>query len=73
MNSFQCPECGSTKVVSNLCVSTDWTVTGKASNPWSYVLQQLLCKQCDNYIPAHLGERWNDMSYKDAKRMVIKI
>jgi len=40
MSSFQCPECGATKVANNLCVSTDWSVTGEASSPWSYVLQQ---------------------------------
>ena len=50
MNSFKCPECGATEVASNLCVSTDWSVTGEASSPWSYVLQQLLCRQCDEFL-----------------------
>ena len=68
MNSFKCPECGATKVASNLCVSTDWSVSGKVSGPWSYVLQQLLCGQCDEYIPSHLGERWDGITYEEAKR-----
>ena len=68
MNSFQCPECGATKVASNLYVSTDWSVTGEVSSPWSYVLQQILCANCDEYIPSHLGERWDDISYEDAKK-----
>ena len=68
MNSFQCPECGATKVASNLCVSTDWSITGETSSPWSYVLQQILCANCDEYIPSHLGERWDDISYEDAKK-----
>ena len=68
MNKFICPECGGTKVASTLCVSTDWSVTGKASSPWSYVLQQLLCKKCDTYIPSHLGERWDGITYNEAKK-----
>ena len=68
MTSFKCPECGATEVASNLCVSTDWSTGGEATSPWSYVLQQLLCKQCDSYIPSHLGERWNDITYEKAKK-----
>ena len=67
MSSFKCPECGAKEYVSKLCVSTDWSVIGKASNPWSYVLQQLQCANCDEYIPSHLGERWDDISYRQAK------
>ena len=67
MSSFKCPECGAKEYVSELCVSTDWCVTGKASNPWSYVLQQLLCANCDEYIPSHLGKRWDNISYRQAK------
>ena len=68
MKSFKCPECGSTKVGGQLLVSTDWSTGNNASNPWSYVLQQLLCKQCDSYIPSHLGERWNGITYEEAKK-----
>lgn len=67
MNTFKCPECGLAEVASNLCVSTDWSVTGQASSPCSNVLQQIHCANCDEYIPSHLGERWNNISYKQAK------
>ena len=67
MNSFKCPECGSAEVASNLCVSTDWSTGGEATSPWSYVLQQIHCANCDEYIPSHLGERWDNISYNDAR------
>ena len=69
MKSFKCPECGATKVASNLCVSTDWSVTGEASSPWSYVLQQLLCRQCDEYIPSHLGKDGMGLHTKKQKEI----
>ena len=68
MNTFKCPECGSSKVASTLCVSPDWSITGKASSPWSYVLQQIHCDYCDQYIPSHLGERWDNITYNEAKK-----
>ena len=67
MSSFKCPECGEAKVASNLCVSTDWSTGGEATSPWSYVLQQIHCANCDKYIPSHLGERWDNMSYESAR------
>ena len=73
MNSFKCPECGSNKIGSNICVSTDWSVTGEVTTPWSFVLQQICCGNCDTYIPAHIGERWNDITYEEAKTDWIKI
>ena len=73
MNTFKCPECGSTEVASSLYVSTDWSVTGEALSPWSYVLQQIHCANCDEYIPSHLGERWNNISYEQAKEEWLTI
>ena len=69
MTSFQCPECGSIKIKSQLYVST----VPDPDDPWSSVLQQLECEGCNSYIPAHLGERWNNISYEDAKKEWIKI
>ena len=68
VKSFKCPECDSTKIRSKLCVSTDWSIGGKATSPWSYVLQQYCCANCDSYIPAHLGERWNNITFENAKK-----
>ena len=73
MTSFKCPECGATEVASNLCVSTDWSIGREASSPWSYVLQQIHCANCDEYIPSHLGERWDDISFDKAKKDWINI
>jgi len=69
MTSFQCPECGSIKIKSHLYVST----ISDPDDPWSNVLQQLECASCNFCIPAHLGERWDNISYEDAKKEWIKI
>ena len=69
MTSFQCPECGSIKIKSHLYVST----IPDPDDPWSSVLQQLECASCNSYIPAHLGERWDNISYEEAKKEWIKI
>ena len=69
MTSFQCPECGSIKIKSRLYVST----IPDPDDPWSSVLQQLECVSCNSCIPAHLGERWDNISYEDAKKEWIKI
>ena len=69
MTSFQCPECGAIKIKSHLYVST----VPDLDDPWSNVLQQLECASCNFYIPAHLGERWDNISYEDAKKEWIKI
>ena len=26
------------------------------------------CANCDEYIPSHLGERWDGITYKEAKK-----
>jgi hypothetical protein len=64
MKSFKCPECGSDKIRSELNVSTD----PNSNDPWSKVLLQFECNGCHSYIPAHLGERWNNITYEEAKK-----
>ena len=68
MNTYKCPECGSTEVGSQLYVSPDPSSYDNIDNPWSHVLQQILCGKCNNYIPSHLGERWDDITYLQAKK-----
>ena len=58
MNTFKCPECGSTEVGSHLYVSPDPSSYQNVDDPWSHVLQQIECGDCNNCIPSHLGERW---------------
>lgn len=44
-------------------VSTDYD----PHNPWTEVLETLTCAKCDFAIPAHLGERWNQMPIEAAR------
>ena len=64
---FICPECGSTESKYEQHVSRDPLVP-KDKNPWSSVLQIITCKQCHREIPAHLGERWDNISIEDAQK-----
>ena len=68
MKSFICPECNSTEYKSHLYVSTE----PDPNDPWSSILQQYECANCENYIPAHLAERWNDITIKKAKKEWLK-
>lgn len=61
---FICPECGSTEASTYEMVSTDYD----SQDPWSGVLQRITCAKCDFVIPAHLAERWDEMSVEDARQ-----
>ena len=63
MKSFICPECNSTEYKSHLYVSTE----PDPNDPWSSILQIYEYAKCENYIPAHLAERWNNISNNKAK------
>ncbi len=63
MSSFKCPECKSNTYKSHIYVST----YPDPNDPWSNVLQQYECANCNKYIPAHLAERWDDISFEKAK------
>ncbi len=63
MKSFICRECNSTEYKSHLYVSTE----PDPNDPWSSILQIYECAKCENYIPTHLAERWNNISYNKAK------
>ena len=64
---FICPNCGSTESTDEQYISKD-APDPKDTNPWSSVLQIITCKQCRREIPAHLGERWNNISIEDAQK-----
>ncbi len=64
MKSFICPECSSIEYKSHLYVST----YPDPNDPWSNILQTYECARCEKYIPAHLAERWNNITLKEAKK-----
>ena len=37
------------------------------TDPWSGILQRIQCGSCHSVIPAHLGERWDEISVEEAK------
>ena len=66
-SEFICPECGSKEDRIQMMVSK---LPPKKSDrdPWGSVLQQMECNSCKNIIPAHLGERWDNMSIEAAQK-----
>ena len=63
-NEFICPECGSHDSGMELMVSPD---VNKLDS-WSHVLQRIQCARCQSTIPAHLAERWNNLSVEEAQK-----
>ena len=67
---FICPECDSRDVKEEVMISRPQP-TGKS--PWEGILQQMECASCKMIIPAHLGERWDNMSIEEAQKEWKKI
>ena len=68
---FICPECNSKEEpAERILVSKDSPSdsTSKKSDPWDSVLNQMECVSCHMIIPAHLGERWDDLSLEQAQK-----
>lgn len=63
-HEFICPECGGTEPCGISHISTEYN----PGDPWSRVLQTISCSQCGYDIPAHLAERWDDMTMEEAQR-----
>jgi hypothetical protein len=67
-DDFICPECGSKESREQMMVSKE-PPTGKSKkDPWASVLQQMECASCKKIIPAHLGERWDNMTVEAAQK-----
>jgi len=60
---FLCPECGSHQSSEVYLVETD----PRETDPWSAILERLLCAHCGYVIPAHLAELWNGLSPEAAR------
>jgi hypothetical protein len=68
-NKFICPECGSQENSDELFISKE-PILGASykKDPWNGVLQQMECVSCNMVIPAHLGQRWNNISIEQAQQ-----
>jgi uncharacterized Zn finger protein len=66
MQRFICLECGSEDSGEELLLSKE--INDYSKDPWDSVLQQIECLSCGSIIPAHLAERWNNLSIEDAKK-----
>jgi len=64
INDFICPNCNSKDILDQKFVSID---KPNSEDPWSSVTQIIKCANCKKNIPAHLGERWNNISIEQAK------
>jgi hypothetical protein len=62
---FICPECGSTECADAVMVDGPFD----PSKPWSGVLEHQHCARCRSIIPAHLAERWRNLSVEQAQKM----
>ncbi len=65
---FICPECGSKEAGMQAMVSRSMPTGEKNEDPWASVLQDIECASCKMIIPVHLGERWDNISIKEAQK-----
>ena len=63
-DEFICPNCNSKEILDQKFVSIDKT---NSEDPWSSIAQIIKCAGCKKNIPAHLGERWDNISFEQAK------
>ena len=63
-DEFICPNCNSKEILDQKFVSIDKT---NSKDPWSSITQIIKCAGCKKKIPAHLGERWDNISFEQAK------
>jgi hypothetical protein len=68
-NSFICPNCGG-RVPGTI---TNISTVGPTDDPWSKILQTTDCVLCRQTIPAHLGERWNNISIEEARKEWLEV
>jgi len=63
VQTFLCPECGSTKKCGEIFLNAEYD----RKNPWSAVFHRIRCAQCNFWLPAHLAERWFGLSVVAAR------
>ena len=68
-DEFVCPECGGRKASERRFVDGPFD----EADAWSGVLQQMRCDNCHSVIPAHLGERRDNLTVVEAQQEWRKI
>lgn len=61
---FICPECGNTEPGEETMVSPEFDI----NDPRTEVMQWLRCNQCGVNIPAHIAERWDNLTEEEARQ-----
>ena len=69
MSNFICPSCLSDKILTEKFISIGLP---NNNDPWSSITQIIQCGNCKKNIPAHLGERWNNLTLESAKEELKK-
>ena len=69
MHNFICPNCGSSVSTETTYISRDYC----PDDPWSSILQTIKCALCSHTIPAHLGERWDNISMEEARKEWLEL
>ena len=64
INDFICPNCNSKEILEEKFVSI---APSQSKDPWTSVSQIIKCAGCKKNIPAHLGERWDNITFQNAK------
>ncbi len=66
---FICPNCQSSSCSGLAFVDPGWTfgIGSPSGSPWDFVFQLRFCGECGATIPAHLAERWEDMTVVEAE------
>jgi len=69
VSNFICPSCLSDKILAEKFISIGLP---NNNDPWSSITQIIQCGNCKKKIPAHLGERWNNLTLESAKEELKK-
>ena len=66
---FKCPNCECEEILEQKFLSIE---EPNDLNPWSSVTQVIKCDSCKKTIPAHLGERWDGITFEEARKEYFK-
>ena len=67
--NFICPNCNSKEILEQMFLSIE---APNNSDPWSSITQVIKCEGCKKTIPAHLGERWDGITFEEAKKEYLE-